>query len=116
MLVAIDSGWIRLYGKMTIALELGRRIGRRGHVTLLWRQFARKVDITLVIVVVAYMARLDQGDFDIKAMHFVQHTFDEPFDGIFSGTVAGQPGNAERARGGAEDEVAAGDFVCTEIG
>lgn len=53
------------------------------------------------------MAGLDQGRANVEAVDFVEHTFNQPLDGIFTGAVKALAWDAQAARGGAENEIAA---------
>lgn len=54
------------------------------------------------------MPRLHERGFDIPGINFVEHAFNESFDGIFGRAKGSETGCTERAGGAAEDEEAAG--------
>lgn len=53
------------------------------------------------------MTRFDERGYDVESVGFVQHAFDQTFDGVFGGAVGTQSGHAEGTACAAENEVAA---------
>lgn len=68
--------------------------------------FGKRRDIRVVDIVAPQMPWLDERGFDVKGVGFVEHAFDETFDGVLGGTVGPQARDAEGAGRAAEDEVA----------
>lgn len=54
------------------------------------------------------MSRFYQRSFDVEAVYFVKHGFDETLNGILGRAVGAQTRYAKSSGGGREDEVAAG--------